>query len=346
MCGFRDISAEPYAGQSGEHSPDSGSTDTTNGSGSRNLQLFVLAPDGTVVHALPGYWNPHDLVHELKLAEQLAHIWGSPMEFAGKQDEFHRLQMAHVADHSAAMVRRSEIQGFDKGTEVARNAQAAEKGETLNPSTIDDSSGDGNKLKTVDLIMHERMAVRPFVPFDEFDVADFVDLGGTFYDKHRDNQRSVLARVSRRPRAQMSPSSPGESPDEQPEDIPDVPRRVRAPTGAASTPARMLVSAATVAVGPGTAGSRMSSGRLTPPSGLVAPRSPGGSTTRFELLAVAGGDGQYAAVLRYRNQTYTVQPGDVVPDTGEAVFKVQAMELDKITMEVIATKQLVAGVLR
>jgi hypothetical protein len=39
-------------------------------------------------------------------------------------------------------------------------------------------------LKTVDQVVHERMAQRPFVTYEQFDVAEFPDYGKLRYDKH------------------------------------------------------------------------------------------------------------------------------------------------------------------
>ena len=41
-------------------------------------------------------------------------------------------------------------------------------------------------FKTTDEIMHERMAARPFQPYQQFDVASFADYGKPKYDKNED----------------------------------------------------------------------------------------------------------------------------------------------------------------
>ena len=47
------------------NSPKQCAVGTTNGAGGHNVQIFVLSPDGVVLHALPGFWHPEDLVREL-----------------------------------------------------------------------------------------------------------------------------------------------------------------------------------------------------------------------------------------------------------------------------------------
>jgi hypothetical protein len=41
-------------------------------------------------------------------------------------------------------------------------------------------------FKGTDEIFHERMAARPFLPYERFDVAAYTDYGRPFYDKHED----------------------------------------------------------------------------------------------------------------------------------------------------------------
>jgi hypothetical protein len=200
VCGYRNIIDQPYAGNSGAHSPSGNAVDTTNGAGSHNLQLFVLNPDGTVLHCLPGYWNAEDLVEELQLAMKLNDVWQSGMTPPQKAQYFERLQMAHIGNHSSEMVSRSELQGFDKWHEVQKAQTAMRDSRTAVPDTIADASllgmlGGGRRsqadlervVKTTDVILHERMAARPFVPYEKFDVAAFTDYGQMVYDKHEDS---------------------------------------------------------------------------------------------------------------------------------------------------------------
>ena len=41
-------------------------------------------------------------------------------------------------------------------------------------------------FKTCDVIMHQRMAARPFVRYENFDTAQFIDYGKLKYDKQED----------------------------------------------------------------------------------------------------------------------------------------------------------------
>lgn len=164
VCGYRDITGLPYAGRSGIHLPGGNAFRTTNGAGPHNVQLFVLAPDGTVLTCLPGYWSPQDLVHELDLAEELLALHRS--SHPDKARRFAELHTTHA--HSWAMTRRSRMQSFDRKFEARR--------------------GSPDQFKTTDVLMHERMATRPFLSYRAFDVATFADYGRPKYDKHEDTR--------------------------------------------------------------------------------------------------------------------------------------------------------------
>jgi len=43
------------------------------------------------------------------------------------------------------------------------------------------------ELKTIDQVVHERMALRPFLDYERFDTAMFVDYGIMKYDKHEND---------------------------------------------------------------------------------------------------------------------------------------------------------------
>ncbi len=195
VCGYRDISKESYAGFSGKHDPDGNAVATTNGAGPHNLQTFLLASDGTVLHCLPGYWNPQDLVREIEFAGRMNDVWrNQSLSVTQKKQMGSRMQLAHVQEHPFAMVARSHMQGFDMKHEAKvrpytsdaiLNPQVAvqlvnmEKGQKAPPGTK-------NAFKTTDRLMHERMAARPFLPYNYFDVAAYVDYGRPKYDKNED----------------------------------------------------------------------------------------------------------------------------------------------------------------
>lgn len=192
VCGVRDITEEPYCGLSGRHDTGGNAVNTTNGAGPHNMQLFMLAADGTVLHCLPGFWNANDLVEEMKFADSLNGVWTNQKLSPGqKLKQFKQMQLAHVEEHSPAMVKRSKMQGFDQKYEAAHRWGTSDTIADRTLITSDMLQNGGPKLpqeafKTTDLIVHERMAARPFVPIGRFDTAAFVDYGKPKYDKHED----------------------------------------------------------------------------------------------------------------------------------------------------------------
>jgi hypothetical protein len=183
VCGWRDISGEPWSGISGRYDSDDGAVWTTNGAGPHNIQMFVLAPDGTVLHCLPGYWESHDLAEELGFAKKISAVWRDPALTRPQKDaKFRALNLDHLKEHSREMVGRSELQGFDKKFEARRAARsdAILREESLQPK-YRPRKDDG--FKTTDQIVHERMAARPFVPYEQFDVERYTDYGRQKYDK-------------------------------------------------------------------------------------------------------------------------------------------------------------------
>jgi len=185
VCGFHDISHEHYAGASGKHLPDQNAVDTTNGAGPHNIQMFVLAPDGTVLTCLPGYWHSQDLASELAFAQGLNEIWTNPeMSLDQKKAEFSRMQIGHISEEPKGESNRSRMQGFDIQFEAQKRLNRTDV--FYNPRMVDPSGKHipPNLVKTTDVIMHERMAARPFVPYNKFDVAAYADYGKPVYDKH------------------------------------------------------------------------------------------------------------------------------------------------------------------
>lgn len=207
VCGTKDITNEPYCGVSGRHDPDGKAIRTTNGAGPHNLQLFMLAPDGTVLHCLTGYWAPADLARELDLGRQMFALWKDPTKsLAQKRQIFQQVQLAHLNEHPPEMVMRSNMQGFDQKFEAKRRPYQSDT--VKNPQlAIQALQANDNRLlrqafKTTDQIVHERMAARPFVPYSQFDVAVFSDYGRQKYEKHED-ERDMLGRLPNRPGKQV-----------------------------------------------------------------------------------------------------------------------------------------------
>ncbi len=178
---------EPYAGNSGTHKPRGTAVETTNGAGSHNIQMFVMNPDGTVLHCLPGYWNPHDLNAELQLGLKLNSLYANPsISMSEKVVQFRRLQTEHVREHSDETHARSKLQGFDMRHEASKpksdfvkDRSYLSEGEHWGPDSH-------LAFKTTDQVMHERMSNRPFQQYEKFDVASFCDYGQHTYDKHED----------------------------------------------------------------------------------------------------------------------------------------------------------------
>lgn len=192
VCGYKDITGQPYSGVSGRHEVGRQAINTTNGAGPHNLQLFVMAPDGTVLHCLPGFWNPADLVQELELANDLYTVYKNPsMTRSAKEAAFRQMQLAHVQEHSPLMVRRSRMQGFDQKFEAKHRLYTSDT--IANPTLVAQNYVEKGPMspagfKTTDQIVHERMSQRPFVPYERFDTAQFVDYGRPKYEKHEDHR--------------------------------------------------------------------------------------------------------------------------------------------------------------
>jgi hypothetical protein len=187
VCGYRDIEKEKWAGASGNHMPDGQAVDTTNGAGPHNVQIFVLAADGTVLTCLPGYWGPEDLASELKLAQNLNRVWQNPkLSVARKFELFQQMQIAHIAEHSENEHQRSQMQGFDASFEASRRFKNQDVFANGCSHRSMPWSNVGQNLKSTDVIMHERMARQPFVPYENFNVQAFSDYGLTMYDKNED----------------------------------------------------------------------------------------------------------------------------------------------------------------
>jgi hypothetical protein len=184
ICGFKDISHKHYAGASGKHKPDENAVDTTNGAGPHNLQLFVLTPDGTVLHCLPGYWHSKDLASELQFAEQLNELWKDPtLSAEQKRAKFSEMNLEQITMEPPGMSKRSHMQGFDLKEEAKKRPN---NGFFKDPRLVDRMAGTTPpyNVKTVDVVMHERMAQRPFIAYADFDVANYSAYGKNEYDKH------------------------------------------------------------------------------------------------------------------------------------------------------------------
>jgi hypothetical protein len=185
VCGYRNIMGESYAGNSGTHKPNGNAVDTTNGAGSHNIQMFIMNPDGTVVHCLPGFWNAQDLVSELQLGRKLNDLYNNhELSPELKSKQYANLQIEHIRMHSPEEAERSKLQGFDAKHEAMKPNSDFVKDRSMLAGEWGAHCMEG--LKTTDVVMHERMAKRPFMTYTGFDVAQFADYGTETYDKHED----------------------------------------------------------------------------------------------------------------------------------------------------------------
>lgn len=183
ILGWKNIIAEKFVGEShGYDTEEDSSVGTTNGAGPHNVQFFVIAPDGTVIHALPGFWHPDDLAWELNFAKQLYAVWtDKSLSLAKKQEKCKALQLDAIAKMPTAMTARSSWQGFDaKAEEKRRDAGVARDTFSTEANAMGKS-----KMKPINQLVHERMAQRPFVAFAKFDTPQYCDYGRLYYDNNK-----------------------------------------------------------------------------------------------------------------------------------------------------------------
>ena len=190
-CGFGDISGSPLAGGSNKYNPDQDAVVTTNGAGAHNVQMFIMAPDGTVLHCLPGYWDPKDMLTELQLARDLDAVWESNLPLAEKQKRFTQMHLQHIESHSEDMIARSQLQHFDRGQAISALAKL-----TGESASTPDWTANKDASLTTDYLLHRELASQPFVNVRDFNLATLVDFGNSWYDKAVPSQ--VALRASRR----------------------------------------------------------------------------------------------------------------------------------------------------
>lgn len=185
MVGYRNIAGETYAGDSGVHPFDGNAVDTTNGAGPHNLQIFILAGDGTVLTCLPGFWNKYDLLEELKLAEKLnalhcdRHIQGKDKAALAAA-----MHLAHAKQHGEETTERSHLQGFDqRHIYEQRNilTDCIKDSELL--QNADEKQIPTGAFKTTDQIYHERMSKIGLLPYEKFDLPAYTNYGTSHYDR-------------------------------------------------------------------------------------------------------------------------------------------------------------------
>lgn len=186
VVGWQNIERNQYVGLSHGYCKEQTAVGTTNGAGGRNVQLVIMTADKVVLHVLPGFWHPEDLVAELRFARQLFGLWQDDKRTpAQKQSMFELLHRAFVERLSPATIARSDWQGFDRAAEAMRLQQGTRD------TCVTDSYGRPRKnehgapeLKPICTLLHERMLAQPFRTQAQFDMDAFVDYGRAFYDNN------------------------------------------------------------------------------------------------------------------------------------------------------------------
>jgi hypothetical protein len=181
VLGFKNIERAPFVGSSLGYARNRAAVETTNGAGAHNVQVFVLSADLVVLHALPGYWRSEDLARELSLAKAMHRLWRDDTRTRAQKDQlWTRMHLSEPTLQGEETARRSAWQSFDAFHERHR-AQGCDRDTFLVPP------GEGVteiRLKPINVLVHERLARRPFVPFAEFDVEQFLDYGQRHYDNN------------------------------------------------------------------------------------------------------------------------------------------------------------------
>ena len=184
VLGRGDLERVPHVGLSNGYEADQTSMGTTNGAGGRNLQIVVLAADGTLVHALPGFWHALDLLPELELARQLHDLYGSAGHTrAQKQTMALTMHRSFVRRLSVATLDRSRWREEDAKAESERAKVGVCDTFVLDGKGQPQRDAAGLvRLKPIVQFVHERLAARLFVKLADFDMEWFVDYGTVLHD--------------------------------------------------------------------------------------------------------------------------------------------------------------------
>jgi hypothetical protein len=123
-----------------------------------------------VLHCLPGFWDAKDFLEQVQFAVRLATVYYSKeLTNAQRNEKFLDMHLQKAYGHSYALTNGSQLQGFDvdhvkKHTDDFVRGVACGKGFTVG-------------IKRADQVLHERMAERPFLAFEKFDTAAFINMG-------------------------------------------------------------------------------------------------------------------------------------------------------------------------
>jgi len=173
VSGWTNNEHAAYAGSSNRHSPGDACKTINNGAGARNVQQFFLTSDGRVLDCLPGFWNPVDWLAEATFALALARVADDRTLSADVRNEkFLAAHLARITVARTGIENDSQLQPFDKRVEKHSGSDF-----TRAPGLALSK----DELKSVYQVFHERMAERPYLPFERFDVAAYVEMGQRHY---------------------------------------------------------------------------------------------------------------------------------------------------------------------
>ncbi len=178
VVGWKNIRDKDYVGSSHGYTCKDSAVGTTNGAGPRNMQTFILSSNGTVLHCLPGFWHPEDLAYELEFGLVMERLFKDKRSANDKRALFARMHERAIREQSKEMIARSGWQGFDAGNE--RNRLKQGKRDTF----YYDDEGKPTGMKPLSVLLHERMATRPFKKIGSFDTEAFIDYGRPYYDNN------------------------------------------------------------------------------------------------------------------------------------------------------------------
>jgi hypothetical protein len=98
VAGWNDVTVDRVGGERDKDRwsnfvpPTTAVTAPDNDADPEAVQMFVIAGDGTVVHALAGFWHPEDLLRELEFAQTAWRLWRDPSRDAdAKRSILHAL---------------------------------------------------------------------------------------------------------------------------------------------------------------------------------------------------------------------------------------------------------------
>jgi len=138
---------------------------------SRSKQGLHVQAVSKIVHCLPGFWDVKPFIAEVQFAMKLNKIYKSKMSIADRNEKFLDAHLTHALHHDAKTIGASKHQSFDKNYLERTGNKDFQRAKGFQ------SKG----LKRSDQVMHERMAERPFLAFEKFNVAKFVEMGRRVY---------------------------------------------------------------------------------------------------------------------------------------------------------------------